>query len=163
MVNSVIFGVPLDDLASVDQLRGVATGFLEGDRAFRIFTPNPEILLQAREDPAYADLLRSADLALPDGTGVAVVQALRSGRSVRRWPGVEIAAMVLRLAAERGDTVAFVGGSAAVAERAAARWRALPGLKAVRPRPRSSSSGSARPSRSGGSSATRTRSRRSAS
>jgi len=35
-VNSVIFGVRLDELTSVDQLRGVATGFLEGDRAFRI-------------------------------------------------------------------------------------------------------------------------------
>jgi N-acetylglucosaminyldiphosphoundecaprenol N-acetyl-beta-D-mannosaminyltransferase len=50
---------------------------------------------------------------------------------VRRWPGVEIAAMLLRLAAERGETVAFVGGSPDVAERAAARWRALPGLKVV--------------------------------
>src|SRR4030095_10801713 len=101
------------------------------DRAFRIFTPNPEILLHAREDPAYADLLRSADLALTDGTGVAIVQALRGGRSGRRWPGVEIAAMLLRLAAERGETVAFVGGSPDVAERAAARWRAHPGRKFV--------------------------------
>jgi len=130
-VTSVIFGVRLDELASVDQLRGIAIGFLDGDRVFRIFTPNPEILLHAREDPAYADLLRSADLALPDGTGVAIVQALRGGRSVRRWPGVEIAAMLLHLAAERGETVAFVGGSPDVAERAAARWRALPGLKVV--------------------------------
>ena len=130
-MSSVIFGVRLDELASVEQLRGVATGFLDGDRAFRIFTPNPEILLHAREDPGYADVLRSADLALPDGTGVAIVQTLRNGRSVRRWPGVEIAALLLRLAAERGETVAFVGGTPEVAERSAARWRALPGLKVV--------------------------------
>jgi N-acetylglucosaminyldiphosphoundecaprenol N-acetyl-beta-D-mannosaminyltransferase len=130
-VSSVIFGVRLDELASVEELRGVATGFLDGDRAFRIFTPNPEILLYAREHTRYADVLRSADLALPDGTGVAIVQTLRNGRSVRRWPGVEIAAMLLRLAAERGETVAFVGGTREVAERSAARWRALPGLKVV--------------------------------
>jgi N-acetylglucosaminyldiphosphoundecaprenol N-acetyl-beta-D-mannosaminyltransferase len=130
-VSSVIFGVRLDELASVDQLRGVATGFLDGDRAFRIFTPNPEILLRAREDTGYADVLRSADLSLPDGTGVAIVQTLRKRRSVRRWPGVEIAALLLRLAAERGETVAFVGGTPEVAERSAARWRALPGLKVV--------------------------------
>jgi N-acetylglucosaminyldiphosphoundecaprenol N-acetyl-beta-D-mannosaminyltransferase len=130
-VTSVIFGVRLDELASLEQLRGVAAGFLEGDRTHRIFTPNPEILLRARGDPAYADVLRSADLALPDGTGVAIVQAVRNGRSVRRWPGVEIAALLLRLAAERGETVAFVGGTAGAAERAAARWRALPGLEVV--------------------------------
>ena len=128
---SLIFGVRLDELDSVEELRSVARGFLEGDRAFRVFTPNPEILLHARTHPAYADVLRSADLALPDGTGVALVQVLRGRRSVRRWPGVEIAALVLRLAAERGETVAFVGGAPDVAERAAARWRALPGLKVV--------------------------------
>ncbi len=128
---SLIFGVRLDELDSVDELRSVARGFLDGDRAFRVFTPNPEILLRARSDPAYADVLRSADLALPDGTGVALVQMLRGRRPVRRWPGVEIAALVLRLAAERGQTVAFVGGAPDVAERAAARWCALPGLKVV--------------------------------
>ena len=130
-MTSIIFGVRLDELGSVEQVRDVATGFLDSDRACRIFTPNPEILLHARREPAYADLLRSADLALTDGTGVAIVQALRSRRSVRRWPGVEIAAMLLRLAAERAETVAFVGGSSEVAERAAARWRALSGLKVV--------------------------------
>ncbi len=128
---SLIFGVRLDELETVDELRSVTVGFLDGDRTFRIFTPNPEILLGARSDAAYADVLRSADLALPDGTGVTLVQTLRNGRSVRRWPGVEIAAFLARLAAERGETVAFVGGATDVAERAAARWRTLPGLKVV--------------------------------
>jgi N-acetylglucosaminyldiphosphoundecaprenol N-acetyl-beta-D-mannosaminyltransferase len=76
-------------------------------------------------------VLGSADLALPDGTGVMLVQTLRDGRSVRRWPGVEIAAFLVRLAAERGETVAFVGGAPDVAERAVARWRTLPGLKVI--------------------------------
>ena len=106
---SLIFGVRLDELETVDQLRSVTTGFLDGDRTCRVFTPNPEILLRARSDAAYADVLRSADLALPDGTGVTLVQTLRDGRTVRRWPGVEIAAFLVRLAAERGETVAFVG------------------------------------------------------
>jgi N-acetylglucosaminyldiphosphoundecaprenol N-acetyl-beta-D-mannosaminyltransferase len=128
---SPIFGVRVDELETVDELRALTTGFLDGDRAFRIFTPNPEILLRARSDAAYADVLRSADLALPDGTGVTLVQTLRDGRSVRRWPGVEIAAFLVRLTAERGETVAFVGGAPDVAERAAARWRTLPGLKVI--------------------------------
>jgi N-acetylglucosaminyldiphosphoundecaprenol N-acetyl-beta-D-mannosaminyltransferase len=130
-VASLIFGVRLDELETVGQLRSVTTGFLDGDRTFRIFTPNPEILLRARSDAAYTDVLRSADLALPDGTGVTLVQTLRDGRSVRRWPGVEIAAFLARLAAERGETVAFVGGARDVAEHAAARWRTLSGLKVV--------------------------------
>jgi N-acetylglucosaminyldiphosphoundecaprenol N-acetyl-beta-D-mannosaminyltransferase len=130
-VSSLIFGVRLDELDTVNQLRGVAGRFLNGDRTHRIFTPNPEILLRARSDPEYADVLRSADLALPDGTGVALVQMLRHRRSVKRWPGVEVAELLIRLAAERGQTVAFVGGPPGVAEGAASRWRALSGLKVV--------------------------------
>ncbi len=125
-----IFGVRLDDVASERQLRELLEQFLDGDRACRIFTPNPEILLRARNDPAYKEVLNSADLSLPDGTGVAVVQSLRARRRVRRWPGVEIGGMLLRIAAERGATVAFLGGSHGAAERAADRWRrALPGLR----------------------------------
>jgi N-acetylglucosaminyldiphosphoundecaprenol N-acetyl-beta-D-mannosaminyltransferase len=131
LMSFVIFGVRLDELDTIDELRTVLTGFLDGDRASRVFTPNPEILLRARGDAGYAGVLRSADLALPDGTGVAFVRMLTGRRSVRRWPGVEIAALALRLAADRGETVAFVGSAPDVAERAATRWRALPGLKVV--------------------------------
>jgi len=104
--------------------------FLDGERTFRILTPNPEILLRAREDRSFADVMNSADLALPDGTGVAMVESIRAHRRVRRWPGVEIGAVLLELAAERNATVAFLGGSDGVAERAAERWRArLPALR----------------------------------
>jgi N-acetylglucosaminyldiphosphoundecaprenol N-acetyl-beta-D-mannosaminyltransferase len=85
-----IFGVRLDEIGSPDELERMCVAFLEGDRARRIFTPNPEILLRARDDRAYAELLSTADLALPDGTGVALVEALLARRRVRRWPGVEL-------------------------------------------------------------------------
>ena len=125
-----IFGVRLDEVASVDELRRICVRLLDGSRTARVFTPNPEILLLARSDPGYAAVLRSADLALADGTGVAIVRVLKTGRIVRRWPGVDLGALLLRLAAERGASVAFVGGSAEVADRAAARWRSfLPGLE----------------------------------
>lgn len=125
-----IFGVRLHDLASEDQLRQACVAFLDGERTFRILTPNPEILLRAREDRSFADVMNSADLALPDGTGVAMVESIRAHRRVRRWPGVEIGAVLLELAAERNATVAFLGGSDGVAERAAERWRArLPALR----------------------------------
>ena len=129
-VMSEIFGVRLHHLDSERQLRELCARFLRGDRTVRIFTPNPEILLRARDDPAYAEVLRSADLALPDGTGVALVETLRTRRPVRRWPGVEIAETLVRIGAEKDAIIAFVGGRHGVAERAAHRWRQrLPGVR----------------------------------
>ena len=103
--------------------------FLDGVVTRRVFTPNPEILLYARDHPDYRSLLDHADLALPDGAGVALVQLLRTRRLLRRWPGVDVAEAAVRLAAARGDAVMFVGGTGDVGRGAAARWRAeLPGL-----------------------------------
>lgn len=125
-----IFGVRLHDLRSEDLLRRTCAAFLEGERTFRIFTPNPEILLRAKDDASFADVLNSADLALPDGTGVALVESLRVRKRVRRWPGVEIAALLVELAAERRASVVFLGGSDGVGERAAQLWRVrFPGLR----------------------------------
>lgn len=127
---SRIFGVRLHHVASERSLRERCVHYLQGDRTIRIFTPNPEILLRAREDPDYAEVLRSADLALPDGTGVALIETLRAGRRVRRWPGVEIGEMLIRIAADNDATIAFLGGDEGVAERAAGRWRrSLPGVR----------------------------------
>jgi N-acetylglucosaminyldiphosphoundecaprenol N-acetyl-beta-D-mannosaminyltransferase len=127
---SRIFGVRLDHVATEAHLRDRLNRALHGDRAMRIFTPNPEILLHARADPTYAAVLRTADLALPDGTGVAMIESLRAGRRIRRWPGVEVGELLVRIAAERDASVTFVGGGLGVAQRAAERWmRTLPGVR----------------------------------
>jgi len=129
---SSIFGVRLHDVGSTDRLVSTFRAFLDGDRTARVFTPNPEILLRARRDPEYARVLDDADLALPDGTGVALVLSVRERRPVRRWPGVELAGLLVRLAAERGDRVAFLGSAPDVAAAAIERWRRVaPGLDAV--------------------------------
>jgi N-acetylglucosaminyldiphosphoundecaprenol N-acetyl-beta-D-mannosaminyltransferase len=125
-----IFGVQLHDVPSRGRLNALCARYLAGEAPVKIFTPNPEILLMARTDPIYRDELNAADLALPDGTGVALVESLLTGRRVRRWPGVELGALLIGMAAERGVTVAFVGGRDGTTERAAERWReAIPHAK----------------------------------
>jgi N-acetylglucosaminyldiphosphoundecaprenol N-acetyl-beta-D-mannosaminyltransferase len=124
-----IFGVRLHERKTLEDVRRTLGGFLDGDVTRRVFTPNPEILLYARDHPDFGSLLDHADLALPDGAGVALVQLLRTRRRIRRWPGVDVAEAAVRLAAARGDPVMLVGGTGDVGRRAAARWRAeLPSL-----------------------------------
>jgi len=129
-VTASVFGVQLDELDSEGQLLRELGRMLDDGRPHRVFTPNPEILLLARGDKAFASVLNTADLALPDGTGVALVGTIRTRRRIRRWPGVEIGAELLRLASTRDEGVVLLGGRDGVAERAASRWRStLPGVR----------------------------------
>ena len=127
-----IFGVRLHQLSSAENVRAACRGFLDDAGTHCIFTPNPEILLYARNHPEYAALLNEADLDLPDGFGIVLVDFLRRRRSISRWAGIDVAGLILELAAERAARVMFVGGQGGVGERAATRWRdELSGLEVV--------------------------------
>ena len=101
---SAIFGVRLHERKTMEDVRRTLDVFLDGDVTRRVFTPNPEILLYARDHPDFGSLLDDADLALPDGAGIALVQLLRTGRRIRRWPGIDVAEAAVRLAASRART-----------------------------------------------------------
>jgi N-acetylglucosaminyldiphosphoundecaprenol N-acetyl-beta-D-mannosaminyltransferase len=127
-----ILGVRLDRFFSLECIKEVCQGFLDSDRTHCVFTPNPEILLYAREHPDYAALLNEADLALPDGFGIVLVHFLGRRGSIRKWAGIDVAELMIRLAAERGSRVMLLGGRGGVGDRAAERWRArIPRLDIV--------------------------------
>jgi len=129
-VSPSIFGVRLDRVLTRQELENTCERFLAGERVHCIFTPNPEILVQARSDPSYAALLNTADLLLPDGVGILLVQSLRRQVPVRRWPGTDSAEVILDLMARNAGTVLLLGGRAEVATTAAERLRQKwPGLR----------------------------------
>lgn len=90
-----------------------------------VVTLNPEIVVQAEDDPALAAAIHRADLIVADGVGI-LWAARRAGvRLPGRVPGVELATEVLR----RGGSdlrVFFLGArpgvAAAAAEQAAGRF-----------------------------------------
>ena len=83
---------------------------LEGNTTHVVVTPNPEMLLIAREHAPYKETLAAADLAVPDGVGIQVAVLLRSRRWVRRYAGVDLGELLLELAHERRLPVLFLGG-----------------------------------------------------
>lgn len=130
-----IFGVQLHRLPSLADVRAACEGFLDAGGTHCVFTPNPEILLYARKHVDYAAVLNEADLALPDGIGIVLVDVLRGHRrhgGLRKWAGIDVADLILRLAARRSARVMFLGGRDGIVDRAAARWRAeIAGLDVV--------------------------------
>ncbi len=66
------FGVPLSRATRGELVFTclAALGATAGSPGLAVATPNPEILLKARADRAYAETLSAADIRLPDGIGL---------------------------------------------------------------------------------------------
>jgi N-acetylglucosaminyldiphosphoundecaprenol N-acetyl-beta-D-mannosaminyltransferase len=93
-----------------------------------VVTLNPEMALQALDNAAFGQIVQDAARVLPDGIGI--VWALRrQGLDAQRLPGIEFAEALMRLCAEAGWPVAWVGGAPGVAHEAREKLaQKLPGL-----------------------------------
>lgn len=102
-----VFGVPIDSLTEDELLAR-----LLGDQGL-VTTPNPEILLAARSNSLYCDLLRSSMLAIPDGIAVRfAVSALDGSIGLPRHTGVDVVPLLASVAMKNDETLVLLGGFA---------------------------------------------------
>jgi N-acetylglucosaminyldiphosphoundecaprenol N-acetyl-beta-D-mannosaminyltransferase len=103
--------------------------FVEDGRPHQVATINPEFVVAARSDAAFAAALAGADLAVPDGAGL-LLAARWVGHALRaRVTGVDLCRRLASLAAERGYRLFLLGAAPGVAAAAAAAYSAAnPGL-----------------------------------
>jgi len=96
----------------------------------QVMTLNPEFLMRARRDPAFAQVIARASLVVPDGTGIVWALRRQGWRNVGRVPGVELSLELARLAAQRDLSIYLLGAAPGVAAAAAQRLQAVvPGLR----------------------------------
>jgi N-acetylglucosaminyldiphosphoundecaprenol N-acetyl-beta-D-mannosaminyltransferase len=112
----------VDDVTP-DETVELVRRFIAERRPRQIVTVNPEFVIAARRMPAFAAVLAAADLAIPDGTGIA--WACRLGgfpiRSLVR--GVELVEALAAAGAREGWRVFFLGAGEGIAAEAAAKLR----------------------------------------
>lgn len=127
----VILGVAVDNL-SEDEAVARIEAMIEAGGAHQICTVNPEFVIEAGRNPAFATALAEADLCTPDGVGL-LLAARYLGRPLRgRVTGVELTRRLAALAAARGYRVFLLGAAPGVAAAAAAALeRESPGLHVV--------------------------------
>lgn len=114
-----ILGTPIHDIDFEGALIRIAAWQREGGSR-QIATVNPEFIMLARRDPAFAAALRGTDLNVPDGVGV-VWAARRLGRPLReRVGGADLMNRMCAQAANEGWPVFLLGAGEGVAERAGA-------------------------------------------
>jgi N-acetylglucosaminyldiphosphoundecaprenol N-acetyl-beta-D-mannosaminyltransferase len=112
-----ILGVPVDALTEIEAVDWVAGAIADG-RPRLVISVNPERIMHAQRDPAFAAVLRRADLALADGAGV-LWAARRLGHPLPgRIAGVDFVKALAARGSAAGWRFFFLGGDPGVAEEA---------------------------------------------
>ncbi len=97
-----ILGVNISNINKENALQKV-NEFLKSDNQYKIFTPNPEMVVKAQKDQYFKQVLNSGDLNLCDGMGLQIFTG------IKRIPGVDFMLEVCKLAAEQGKGVYLLG------------------------------------------------------
>src|SRR3989344_1950106 len=75
-----------------------------------IFTPNPEIINYAQKDKEFKKIVNSAQINIPDGSGVTWALARKYGIKLRPIPGVELMKSLIELSASERFRIGVIGG-----------------------------------------------------
>ncbi len=110
MVN--ILGVHVNKI-TMEQAVLKAESFFDG-KPHKIFTPNPEIVLECKKDEELKNIINSADLVLPDGIGVVMASRFVKNPVPERVGGFDFLCRLLKT----NHSFYFFGGKPSVAEKA---------------------------------------------
>ncbi len=112
-----IFGIRVDNIdfkCAEEKIRG----FLKGSRLETIYTPNPEIIMKAREDENLKRILDEGSLVTPDGIGVIYASRIKNKPLKERVTGYDMSIKMLEIANEEAYSVYLLGGADGVSKKA---------------------------------------------
>jgi len=112
-----ILGVNVDKITLSGAVEKVKE-FLTGDTSKVIYTPNTEIVMEARKSPDFKELLNRADLIIPDGVGLIYASKIKKKALPERVTGVDLSIKMLEIANEKGYSLFILGGKEGVAKEA---------------------------------------------
>ncbi len=84
-------------------------------KPFVIFTPNPEIITYSQKDEKFKESVNSAQINIPDGTGISWAIGKLYKIDVPKISGVDLMPEICRLAEKESFTVGLIGGEDGVA------------------------------------------------
>ncbi|PAX52000.1 WecB/TagA/CpsF family glycosyltransferase [Brunnivagina elsteri] len=117
-----VLGLPVHVMANYPNwlLERVQSG-----QGAHVVTLNAEMTMQAEQNKPLGEIIRNAELVIPDGAGVVLYLRLLLQQNVQRAPGIELAENLLH-SIERSHSQAkvfFYGGAPGVAQKAVDYWQ----------------------------------------
>ena len=127
-----ILGVPIDNVTMEEAVTKVSQ-FVASPDSHTIFTPNPEIVMLAKDNDRLFSILKKASLIVPDGIGVVIASKMQAGATLKeRVAGYDLVQNTMKQAVQKGYKYYFLGSKPGVANEAAKKMREMyPGIQIV--------------------------------
>ncbi|WP_417203558.1 WecB/TagA/CpsF family glycosyltransferase [Acetoanaerobium sticklandii] len=118
MQRMTILGVSIDRVDMKEAVSRVAEA-LKLNKKFFIVTPNSEIVVNANKDKTLFEIIKSADMVVPDGIGLVLASKIMKTPLKERVTGIDLMDNLLKFSSENGYSVYFIGGKEGIAQDAA--------------------------------------------
>lgn len=105
---SCILGYPVDLVSMKDALE-FAENFILAGKSGQVVTINPEIIMQAAKNQAFSDVIKQAELIIPDGFGIVLTLKKMGINNIVQLPGIEFSQNLIAKCAQKGYSVGFLG------------------------------------------------------
>lgn len=115
--NIRIFGVKIDKLTLKETVKQVKK-YLEEDLTRTIYTPNTEIVMEARKDEELKSILNQGDIVIPDGIGLVYASRIKKKPLPERVTGFDLSLELINLSDKFGYSLFFLGGEEGIANEA---------------------------------------------
>lgn len=112
-----ILGVRIDKV-NMDEAVELAKKYLQDDKLHMIFTPNPEMIINANEDEEFKTILNSSSLNIPDGNGVVWASKQIEEPLDERVAGFDFIHRLFELGKDNNVNFYFLGAKPQIAKKA---------------------------------------------
>lgn len=114
-----ILGIHFTNITFQEMVKSTVDHLLKQEKTF-IVTANPEIVMYAKRDSEYEQIIKSADYVVPDGFGILLASRMLNKPIVERVTGFDLTVRLLELCDENSWSVYLLGGKEEVNAAAAA-------------------------------------------
>lgn len=102
-----LLGFNIDNY-SFEEAVSTAKGLIDQQKVSQVVTINPEMFQYSEKDSEFADIVKNAEMVIPDGVGVKIALQI-NGHKVNRIPGIDFAKKLLEESAINNIPVAIIG------------------------------------------------------
>ena len=110
-----ILGIPVDKITEKESLERIID-FINEKKFHLIVTINSENATKALENKIFLDVIKNADLVIPDGIGIIFASKILGNKLPERIPGIDLSYKLLEISNEKGYKIVLIGGKEGVAE-----------------------------------------------